>query len=185
MARRRSRARENPTTTQWLIGAGVVAALGVGAYLLYSKSAAAAPALPAPAPAPSPPPAPTAPASGPKAYSFSTNNSGGHVTLHPGDTVSFSFPNDPNAATSVLNDWFWTSSPDLGYNGRSLSTSSTGQLVETDTFTYTGGGGSQMDIAAQLLPTTGPARATSGPNPPSSAPRPGASTFQFTIVTTG
>lgn len=179
MARhRRRRARSNPTTTQWLIGAGVVAALGVGAYVyLYNKPGFTPGGNPVLPPAPNPA-NPT-----PQHYSFSSNSSGGNVTLNAGDSISFSFPNDPAAATTANKDWFWTTAPLLGYSGRTTQVVN-GQLVETDTFTYGGGQPGMRQVIAQFLSANAPALPTGGPNPPVAYAQAGASTFTFNINTT-
>jgi hypothetical protein len=169
-------------TTTLLVAGAVVAVGGVGLYFL-SKPAAAAPLLP-------PVPTPTGPTT-PQNYTFGTNNNGGSVTLHPGDTVSFVFPNDLAAASAPLigsfsgSDWFWTIAPLLTYNGRTVFVAPT-QLQETDTFTYAPGGaagGSTRQIQAQFLVANNPALPTSGPNPPVATPQANVSTFSFTINT--
>jgi hypothetical protein len=182
--RRRRRARDNPskTTVTWLVLGGLGLAGIVGVYFLTRPAAAAAPPQLPPTPGPTPSPTPTPAPAGPQNYHFGTNNTGGNVTLHPGDSVSFTFPNDPNAASTAGSDWFYTVAPFLVFNGRTTQVSGT-QLQETDTFTYGGGTPQTMQVAAQFLPANNPALPTSGPNPPLAAPQANASTFTFTINT--
>ena len=177
---RRHHHRRNPLTRrQWMWTAAAVGGVGFFWYLASKASSAqAAQQLPPPPVTPSVTPTGTG-----QNYNFSTNNSGGSVTLNPGDSISFGFPNDPAAASSAMSDWFWTTAPLLSYRGRTTQTVG-GQLQETDSFVYGGGAPGSMTVSAQFLKANNPALPTFGPNPPVAYAQPGASTFNFTITTT-
>jgi hypothetical protein len=176
---RRRRAHSNPSTKTWLVVGGLGVAGAVALFFIFRAKNAAASTTPQ---LPSGGTTPAMPAYTPQAYSFSSNNSGGSVTLRPGDTVSFALPNDPAAASTANKDWFWTTAPALGYQGRTTQVVGN-QLVETDTFVWGGGAPSTQAVVAQLLTANGPATPTAGPTPPVATFQNGASTFQFTINT--
>jgi hypothetical protein len=177
----RRRARSNPTGAQTLLIVGGVSAIGILGYLYWKSKHPTSTQTPMLAPPVAPP------TSTPTNHHFGTNDTGSAVTLHPGDSVSFTFPNDANAgSTSFLagkvSDWFYTIAPTLTFNGRTTQVVS-GQLQETDTFTWGGGAGGVIPVTAQFLPANAPALPTSGPTPPVASPQTGASTFVFTINT--
>jgi hypothetical protein len=162
----------------------IVGSLGVigGLAYLYFKSKQAAASTSTQTPMLTPPAQGAPTTAAPQSHHFGTNDSGSAVTLHPGDSVSFTFPNDPNAASTKGSDWFYTIAPTLNFAGRTTQVVS-GQLQETDTFIWGGGAGGTIPVTAQFLPANNPALPTAGPMPPVAAPQTGASTFVFTINT--